>query len=350
MKSKKQEQQQAETEQTGTVALPQPILDKVPVLMERIKKELDQEDILYKLIEQVQFAPLQDSSETSLEMPTMVFVVNEGEVRPYPAYQLNDREIVIDFGARYENLLKKIYGDNAKEDPRRGMLRKKFFVGVDAHKLILPREFFAHPGIKDSIETLPKFIHLRVFKMYMGEPFVRNFFTNDIVNKKEKWELLVEQNIAERYDMDEQQDTGYIEAKDSNGNILINNKGEQLYEHTTKLIHWEYRIKAEFCVSAEKPVYDINSFDFVKSEFFEQEFSKMIVVGIRALYEEFDRKGTSIGMYMLGEAIVFLLAFALLLYFMPNIISTSKKANGVLLPVLSFALNWSTQLLHFLGI
>lgn len=272
---------------SNTVIVPDILMEHMPSIMEKVKAQMDKESDLYSLVDLVKFQPLGYESGNEDQMPTYVFIINEGEIRPYPAQQINAREIVINFGNKYEEIEKKVYGKVRKYQEGRDMLRKKFFCGVNAHILTLPREFFDHPSAHDK--KLPKFLHMRVFAMFWGEPFVRNFFTFDIVDKKEKWEQLVQKNIAEKIFLDEQDQMTIIKEKEVKGQRTTEEikqdvpENVKIYRDGNQSKSYIYKIKNEYCVDIDKPVYDINSFDFAKAEQFEQEMSKTIVMAIRAL-------------------------------------------------------------------
>lgn len=74
--------------------------------------------------------------------------------------------------------------------------------------LQIDRKIFRLPRWKQFL--IPKHITLRSHTNFFGEPFMRDNFTTAIVNKKAKYEFLLEKDILRKATEDEDSHTGYI--------------------------------------------------------------------------------------------------------------------------------------------
>lgn len=276
-----------EEESKAIIHLPQQIIPKINEMLAKDKTQR-------KLLDELEFKPLEHFSKDQYFIPTYVFIASEGVMKPFPAEQIDSRTLVIDFG---ENLKKKarkvkeLYDIEVTED----FFKKEYFVGVNGTVLILPKSF-GEKQKESKKDPKKKDVMIRVFLMYWGEPFVRNFFSNDICDKREKWKFLYDNGKAEK-------------------------------DESTK---YGYKIKDEFLINPEgKETYDISSFDFVKAEFFQTQLSKLIQVGITALYEEFDKPKGSIFWWAFGLGLFIIVENIVVLFFLKEVVQVSNPSAPV---------------------
>lgn len=279
-KGKDKDKEQQNIKKKVKIEIPSSLYDRV---LEIIEDEEDKQEIL----DWVEFKPIAQESLDDEFVPTYVFIITESELKPFPAKQTSSNELVID----YQEDFKKEAQRRAKKLGKAvdmDELKKTYFVGVPATILTLPREFLGSFS-SVALKKLPKSIHARVFAMYWGEPFVRNFFTMDICDKPSKWKALVHKGIA-------------IPSTDSKAK-------------------WGYEIKEEFLITTNKPVYDISSFNFIKAEFFEVKMSELIRIAIAALYEEFERKPTSVFWLFFGFLFFLIIENIVILWFLKDTVA-----------------------------